>query len=60
MVDEPLQRRPSSNCANAFDTPVRDVDISPDGSFFVVSTTGAFAGGAAVDTLCDTAARMRR
>ena len=46
-----------SNCANAFDSPMRDLDISPDGSFFVISTTGAFAGGAPKGTLCDTTSR---
>lgn len=33
---------------------VRDVDISPDGTYFVVVTTGAWRG---TSTLCDTAAR---
>ena len=33
---------------------VRDVDISPDGTYFVVVTTGAWRG---TTTLCDTAAR---
>ena len=36
---------------------MRDVDFSPDGSYFVVSTTGAFAGGAAAGTMCDTTTR---
>ncbi|MCW2611781.1 MAG: domain containing protein [Cryptosporangiaceae bacterium] len=41
-------------CADrAYDSYVRDIDFAPDGSYFVVvSTGGGFAG-----TLCDTAAR---
>ncbi len=41
-------------CAkNAFDSWVRDVSFSPDGSFFVIASSGGpFAG-----TLCDSAAR---
>ena len=39
--------------SNAFDTYMRDVDFSPDGSYFVIAATG----GPNVGTLCDTAAR---
>ena len=42
-------------CAPVYnDTYIRGLAISPDSSFFVVNTTGAFRGS---DTLCDTAAR---
>ena len=37
----------------AFDTYMRDVDFSPDGSYFVIVATG----GPNVGTLCDTAVR---
>jgi beta-propeller uncharacterized protein DUF5122 len=40
-------------CAGVFDTYMRDVDISPDGSYFVIVTTGAFRA----NLLCDTASR---
>lgn len=41
-------------CAlNSYDFYVREVDFAPDGSYFVVVTTGAKYSG----TLCDTAAR---
>jgi hypothetical protein len=46
-----------NNCASVFPTFMRDVDFSPDGSYFVVTTTGAFAGGANSGTLCDTITR---
>jgi hypothetical protein len=49
--------RAHNSCARVFDTFTRDVDFSPDGSYFVVSATGAFAGGAASGTMCDTVAR---
>ena len=46
-----------NNCAGVFDTFMRDVDFSPDGTWFAVTTTGAFAGGAGSGTLCDTTTR---
>ncbi len=39
--------------ASAYDFYVREVEFSPDGSYFVIVTTGAHFAG----TLCDTAAR---
>ena len=41
-------------CARAFNTYMRDLDFSPDGSYFIVSTTGAYRGA---DTLCDAITR---
>jgi hypothetical protein len=49
--------RSHSVCAAAFDTFTRDIDFSPDGSFFVVTTTGSFGGGALDSSLCDTSSR---
>jgi len=49
----------NSGCASVFDTFVRDVDFSPDGSYFAVTTTGAFGGGANSGTLCDTTTRWQ-
>lgn len=49
--------RAHNNCATNFDSFMRDLDISPDGTYFVLSTTGAFAGGAASGTMCDTTSR---
>jgi hypothetical protein len=46
-----------NDCGQLFDTFTRDVDISPDGTYFVVSSTGAFAGGAASGTMCDSTSR---
>jgi hypothetical protein len=40
-------------CSSSFDTYLRDVTISPDGSYFMVVTTGAGYTG----TLCDAASR---
>jgi hypothetical protein len=45
--------RYSAACASVFNTYMRDADFSPDGSWFVIVSTGAFRAG----TLCDTAAR---
>ena len=39
--------------STAFDSTMRGVSVSPDGTFFVIATTG----GGARNTLCDTAAR---
>jgi hypothetical protein len=41
-------------CASAFDSHPRDVDVAPDGSYFVMVTTGAYTSRGA---LCDTASR---
>jgi hypothetical protein len=46
--------RYSTPCSSSFDTYMRGIDFAPDGSYFVVVTTGAPHGTA---QLCDSAAR---
>ena len=46
--------RYSMACASVFDTYMRDVEVSPDGTWFAVNTTGAWFG---TGTLCDATAR---
>ena len=41
-------------CSSSFSTYMRDLDISPDGSYFVVVTTGAFRA----NRLCDSISRF--
>ena len=41
-------------CASVFDTYMRDLDISPDGTYAVVTDTGAYGGP---DSPCDTQVR---
>lgn len=41
-------------CSLAYDSYVRDVDFSPDGSWFVIASTGGRRGG----SLCDSAGRF--
>jgi hypothetical protein len=46
--------RYATPCSSSFDTYMRGIDFAPDGSYFVVVTTGAPHG---TSQLCDTAAR---
>ena len=40
-------------CSNSFDTYMREVDIDPEGQYFVIVTTGAYRSG----RMCDSASR---
>ena len=40
-------------CSNSFDTYMRDVDIDPEGQYFVIVATGAYRSG----RMCDSASR---
>lgn len=51
-------QRFTSNCASVFDTYLRDIDIAPNGQYFVVAATGAYSGGANSGTLCDSFSRF--
>ena len=44
-------------CYPTFDTYIRDVKFSPDGSYFVVGDTGAYSGGPGAGVLCDSVTR---
>ncbi|MEO8329127.1 MAG: PKD domain-containing protein, partial [Candidatus Nanopelagicales bacterium] len=46
-------------CSSSFDTYLRDVDFAPDGSFFVIVTTGGWGGSTTRTTsTCDSASRF--
>lgn len=44
-------------CASKFDSYMRDVDIDPSGTYFIVGTTGAFMGGPGAGVYCDSITR---
>nr|MDJ0959653.1 PKD domain-containing protein [Acidimicrobiia bacterium] len=48
----------TSSCSGSFNTYMRDLDISEDGTYAVISTTGAWAGGINAGVSCDTISRF--
>jgi PKD repeat protein len=53
LADWRTSRFGGQDCSTSFDTYLRDIDFAPDGSFFVIVTTGGWGG----TRLCDTATR---
>lgn len=53
-LDSWSTERYSTRCSSSFDTYMRGIDFAPDGSYFVVVTTGAPHG---TSQLCDSASR---
>lgn len=47
----------SMACSQNFPTYTLGIDISPDGTYFVIGTGGAFNGGVVSGTLCDSTSR---
>ena len=56
-LDSWSTRRFNFTCSKSYDTYMWGVDFAPDGSYFVVGTTGAYSGGVGSGTLCDTVSR---
>lgn len=54
LQDWRTSRFVGADCGTAWDSYMRDVDFAPDGSFFVIVTTGGWGG---TTRLCDTATR---
>lgn len=50
-----------STCAHQFETTMTDTSFSPDGSYFIVATTGSYGGKASLDGTsgCDVVARFK-